>query len=109
MTTTRGAVLVTGCSSGIGRATAPHLAARGHTISAGLRRMEEAEELARAPGRIVPVLLDVTDPASVEFARDRVVAECGAAGLLAVVNNAGRNLAAAWETRRMSRRCACSR
>jgi NAD(P)-dependent dehydrogenase (short-subunit alcohol dehydrogenase family) len=94
----RGAILVTGCSSGIGRATALQLHARGYTVFAGLRRMDGAEELRRgASPRLIPLLLDVTDPDGITVARERVAAACGEDGLLAVVNNAGRNLGGPWE------------
>src|ERR671933_120651 len=88
------AVLITGCSSGIGRATAQHLAGRGHTVYATARREESIADLAALGCRTLA--LDVTDEASMTAAVDRVVAEEGAVG--ALVNNAGYSLSGAIET-----------
>lgn len=84
-------VLITGASSGFGRATAHALAAAGHTLFAGARDLAGrnrvvAEEL-RAKG-IEPVELDVTSDASVEAAISTVLARSGGR-LDVVVNNAG--------------------
>ena len=80
-----GAVLVTGCSSGIGHATALRLASRGHLVHATARRPEALDDLAAAGCRILP--LDVTDEASMRAAVAAVEAEHGRVGVL--VNNAG--------------------
>jgi NADP-dependent 3-hydroxy acid dehydrogenase YdfG len=86
MTTSRN-VLVTGASSGIGAATAGVLAGAGHRVYAAGRRLERLEQLAgRRPG-IVPLALDVTDPASIDAAVKRIEADGG--GVDVVVNNAG--------------------
>lgn len=89
-----GAVLVTGCSSGIGRATAALLASRGHTVYATARREQSLADLAAAGCRTLA--LDVTDEDSRQSAVDRVVSECGAVG--ALVNNAGYSQSGALET-----------
>ena len=52
-------VLVTGCSSGIGRATAEHLAGRGWTVYASARRPESIADLERSGCKVLA--LDVTD------------------------------------------------
>lgn len=78
-------VLVTGCSSGIGLATANVLLARGHTVYATARRLETLHDLARAGARILEV--DVTDEASMRAAVEAIEHEHGAVG--ALVNNAG--------------------
>ena len=80
------AVLVTGASSGIGRATVAACAARGWRVAATMRRPEDAADLATLPGvEVLP--LDVTNQESVESAVASVVARFGR--LDAVVNNAG--------------------
>jgi NAD(P)-dependent dehydrogenase (short-subunit alcohol dehydrogenase family) len=83
-------VLVTGASTGIGRATALHLDAAGWRVFAGVRKEEDAASL-RAAGseRLVPLMLDVTDAAQIAAAAERIGAEVGAAGLDGLVNTAG--------------------
>ncbi|MBI4940309.1 MAG: SDR family NAD(P)-dependent oxidoreductase [Actinobacteria bacterium] len=78
-------VLVTGCSSGIGLATAQRLLTAGHTVYATARRPETLDGLARAGARVLA--LDVTDEASMRTAVEAVEHEHGAVG--ALVNNAG--------------------
>ncbi|MGZ8795573.1 MAG: SDR family NAD(P)-dependent oxidoreductase, partial [Gaiellaceae bacterium] len=67
---TRGAVVITGASTGIGQASALHLASLGFKVFAGVRREEDAERLraAAANGNIEPVQIDVTDQASIDAA-----------------------------------------
>jgi NAD(P)-dependent dehydrogenase (short-subunit alcohol dehydrogenase family) len=79
------AVLITGCSSGIGEATARRLAARGWTVYATARRLETIEHLKDAGCRTLE--LDVTDDASRRAAVDEVQRAEGAVGVL--INNAG--------------------
>jgi NAD(P)-dependent dehydrogenase (short-subunit alcohol dehydrogenase family) len=79
------AVLITGCSSGIGRATAERLAVRGFTVYATARRVEAIADLEARGCRTMA--LDVTDEASMQAAVDAVAEEHGAVG--ALVNNAG--------------------
>lgn len=110
----RAAVVVTGASTGIGRAIALELVRRGYRVFAGVRRDEDGQRLAsdaadasrasaggtdvpHAEGRaeparggeIVPLHLDVTVPEQVEAAVERVRADVGPTRLLGVVNNAG--------------------
>lgn len=93
-----GAVLITGASTGIGAAAALHLAALGHRVFAGVRRVEDGEALKRQGGAlIVPVLIDVTDPASIVAAARQVHEATGVGGLGALVNNAGIAITGAWE------------
>ena len=80
--------LVTGCSSGIGRALARELARRGQRCFASARRPESVRELA-AEG-LEAVQLDVDDPGSIRTAVDTVLERAGRIDLL--VNNAGQSL-----------------
>jgi len=79
------AVLVTGCSSGIGEAIARRLAASGHTVYATARRPDTLAGLAAAGCRTTA--LDLTDEASMVAAVAAVESAEGAVGVL--VNNAG--------------------
>lgn len=79
-------VLVTGTSSGIGRATAAQLAAGGFTVFAGVRSERDAESVATIDG-VRPVTIDVTNPESITAAF-RTIAQSGVP-LHGLVNNAG--------------------
>ena len=89
--------LVTGASTGIGRATALRLAAGGWTVLAGVREQAAGERLAAeasAPERVIPLTLDVTDAAQRAAAVERVSEQArsngsSGGGLDALVNNAG--------------------
>ena len=83
-------VLVTGASTGIGRACALHLDHLGWNVFAGVRKEADGRALGRdASARLVAVKLDVTDPASIEESVGRVADATGAKGLNGLVNNAG--------------------
>ena len=88
------AVLITGCSTGIGRATAEHLAGKGWTVYATARRAEAIEDL-QAKG-CKTLALDVTDEGSMTAAVAAVEAAEGAVGVL--VNNAGYSQSGAVES-----------
>jgi NAD(P)-dependent dehydrogenase (short-subunit alcohol dehydrogenase family) len=97
--TTSRAALVTGCSSGIGRATAERLAGAGWTVYATARKPETLGDLEARGCRTLA--LDVTDEASMTAAVGSVEAEHGAVG--ALVNNAGYSQSGAIETVPMER------
>lgn len=80
-------VVVTGTSSGIGRATAVQLAAEGFYVLAGVRRQEDAEEIKQK--NIEPVILDITAIDTLRALAERVEQDPLGRPLCAVVNNAG--------------------
>lgn len=81
-----GPVLVTGASSGLGRAICEFLASKGHDVYAGVRKQKDFVELAKMP-RFIPLILDVTNPEDVERGV-KVVRESGRE-LRGLVNSAG--------------------
>jgi len=84
------ATLITGASTGIGRATALHLDNKGWRVFAGVRREEDAASLREAGSdRLEPLTLDVTDPVQIATAAERIGVETRRAGLDGLVNNAG--------------------
>jgi NADP-dependent 3-hydroxy acid dehydrogenase YdfG len=91
-------ILVTGASSGIGRAVATELAQRGHTVFAAARRLAALEELAESHRGIVAVPLDVTDEKSIETAWALVDSASQGAGIDVLVNAAGFALTGPIET-----------
>jgi NADP-dependent 3-hydroxy acid dehydrogenase YdfG len=89
-----GPVLITGCSTGIGRATALRLAKKGRTVYATARRLESIADLEAQGCKVLA--LDVTDEASMQAAVNTVLEREGAIG--ALVNNAGYSQSGAMET-----------
>ena len=87
-------MLVTGCSTGIGRATAEHLATAGWTVYATARKLESIADLEDKGCRTLA--LDVNDEASMQAAVSAVEAAEGAVGVL--INNAGYSQFGAIET-----------
>src|SRR5512132_1578442 len=86
----RGYVLVTGTSTGIGAATALHLAEKGFHVFAGVRQAADGEMLrAQAPERLTPLIIDVTDESTISPAAAGVADVVGERGLAGLVNNAG--------------------
>src|SRR5918912_586974 len=88
------AILITGCSTGIGRATAERLAEKGHTVYATARRPGSIADLEQKGCRTLA--LDVTDEESMTRAVAEVEAAEGAVG--ALVNNAGYSQSGAVES-----------
>jgi len=95
--------VVTGASSGIGRACALLLAARGAKVAVLARRKQALDrlvaEIAEAGGKAIAIEVDVTDQASVEAAAAEVASTFGRADL--VFNNAGVMLPGAIEERKL--------
>jgi NAD(P)-dependent dehydrogenase (short-subunit alcohol dehydrogenase family) len=83
-------IVITGASSGIGRATALRLAGRGWRVFAAVRKDSDARSLdAESGGRLETILLDVTDHESITKAAREVAERLGGRGLDALFNNAG--------------------
>ncbi|PRY14506.1 SDR family oxidoreductase [Kineococcus rhizosphaerae] len=84
-------IAITGASSGIGEATARHLAARGAAVVLGARRTDRldrlVEEIAAAGGRAAAVRVDVTAPGDLRALVDRALERFGRLDVL--VGNAG--------------------
>ena len=89
-----GSVVVTGASTGIGEATATHLAGLGFDVLGGVRKDEDAERLLGQGVR--PVKLDVAEAGSIAAAREEIEQACGGR-LAGLVNNAGIAVAAPLE------------
>src|SRR3954453_2411842 len=90
--------LITGASTGIGRASAERLDSLGHRVFAAVRSDSAIEELRNAgTERLVPVRIDVTDAASIESAATEVGDAIGSGGLDGLVTNAGIAVAAPME------------
>jgi NAD(P)-dependent dehydrogenase (short-subunit alcohol dehydrogenase family) len=92
-------VLITGCSSGIGRATAERLASKGWTVYATARKVADIAGLEQHGCRLLP--LDVTDEGSMRRAVEEVERSEGAVGVL--VNNAGYSQSGAVESAPMEK------
>lgn len=86
----KGAILITGTSTGVGRAAALLLDKKGYHIFAAVRREKDAESLKEsASENLTPILMDVTKAEEIKFAADIVSKAVGDQGLLGLVNNAG--------------------
>jgi NAD(P)-dependent dehydrogenase (short-subunit alcohol dehydrogenase family) len=90
MNTSTGAILVTGASSGMGKACALRLDQAGYTVFAGVRRERDAHMLKQeASSRLIPMILDVTDHHTIAATAQMIRETVGTAGLVGLVNNAG--------------------
>lgn len=94
-----GGVVVTGASSGIGAATALMLARHGFQVFGTVRHPADRSALEAA--RVTPVLMDVTDTASIAAAHRTVVDGLAGTPLRALVNNAGIQVAGPLEFLRL--------
>jgi short-subunit dehydrogenase len=96
--TNSGTILITGASSGIGRATALALDRAGYRVMAGVRRLEDGVPLkADAGSMLETIVLDVTVKEDIEAARAHIETVTAGHGLFALINNAGFNYNAAYE------------
>ncbi len=83
-------VVITGTSTGIGKACVERMAADGWTVYAGVRKEADADRLSRdLAGDVRPVLIDVTDASRISELIGRLQADLGLGGLDGLVNNAG--------------------
>lgn len=80
-------IIITGASTGIGRATAEYLAARGDKVYAGARKKQDLESLGMI-NNIVPIELDVTNQEHINSVFDKISKE-DPTNTLSLVNNAG--------------------
>lgn len=87
-------VLITGCSSGLGRLTARHFAENGWNVIATMRK-PDAMLAAELPERIFEAALDVSDPASIDAALEAGMTRFGAVDV--IVNNAGITMVSVFE------------
>lgn len=86
----KGSIVITGASSGIGEACAIYLDKLGYQVFAGVRRKGDGEALKRkTQERAIPIILDVTDEASIEAAVKTVQLSLKSEQLTGLVNNAG--------------------
>jgi NAD(P)-dependent dehydrogenase (short-subunit alcohol dehydrogenase family) len=86
-------VVITGSSTGIGRACALMLDRNGFRVFAGIRKDADGDSLRSAASEsLTPVHIDVTDAASIQAMAEEVRSEVGDAGLHGLVNNAGTTL-----------------
>lgn len=81
------AVLITGASTGIGYACAQHLSHTGWRVFCGVRKSSDADRL-RSEG-LNPIILDVTDSASINAAMTILEKALEGFGLNGLINNAG--------------------
>jgi NAD(P)-dependent dehydrogenase (short-subunit alcohol dehydrogenase family) len=89
-----GAVVITGTSTGIGRACALRLDRAGFDVFAGVRHADDGQRLrAEASNRLRPLILDVTHHAGIAVAAKEVQEAVGERGVAGLVNNAGVNAA----------------
>jgi NAD(P)-dependent dehydrogenase (short-subunit alcohol dehydrogenase family) len=86
----KGAILITGASTGIGRSCALHMDRLGHRVFAGVRKESDGRALqGEASERLMPITLDVTRSDQIAEAATLVEQALGDAPLWGLVNNAG--------------------
>jgi NAD(P)-dependent dehydrogenase (short-subunit alcohol dehydrogenase family) len=82
-------IVITGASTGIGRATAEHLASRGWKVFAGVRKEADGAPLVEAQPNIIPIIIDVVKADQIRAAAHTVSAHLEGRTLDGLINNAG--------------------
>jgi NAD(P)-dependent dehydrogenase (short-subunit alcohol dehydrogenase family) len=86
----RGAVVITGASTGIGRECSLYLDRRGYRVFAGVRKTADGDALKQAASsRLTPLIIDVTDGATIAAAASQVEQSLAGVPFIGLVNNAG--------------------
>jgi short-subunit dehydrogenase len=99
MSNSQSAVLISGASSGIGRACALHLDKNGFLVFAGVRKEEDLQSLKESGSdRLTPIFLDITQPQQIEAAVETVRNHPDKPRVVAIINNAGIVLMEPYET-----------
>ena len=84
------AILITGCSSGIGKALTLALASEGYKVFATVRTLKDVGLLnIEGMGQVIPIIMDLSDIQSISNAVDEIVLKHDTLKLYAVINNAG--------------------
>jgi NAD(P)-dependent dehydrogenase (short-subunit alcohol dehydrogenase family) len=85
----KGSVVITGTSTGIGRATVLLLDKQGYRVFAGVRTEKDGESLKQAAsGNLTPIIMDITKAEDIKSASEFVSLAIGDEGLFALINNA---------------------
>ncbi len=85
----KGAIVITGTSTGLGRATALFLDKQGYQVFAGVRTEKDGESLKQAAsGNLTPIVIDITKTQEIKSASEFVSLAIGDEGLFALINNA---------------------
>ncbi|MBE8964974.1 SDR family NAD(P)-dependent oxidoreductase [Nostocales cyanobacterium LEGE 12452] len=85
----KGSVMITGASTGLGRATALLLDKQGYRVFAGVRTEQDGESLKQAASEnLTPIIIDITKAQEIKSASEFVSLALGNEGLFALINNA---------------------
>lgn len=89
-TNNRGAIIITGASTGIGKFCALYLDQLGFKVFAGVRQESDGAKLVEESShRIIPVIIDITKMETIYNASKKIDALVGEAGIVGLINNAG--------------------
>ena len=95
-------ILITGASTGIGRAIAVFLAQTGHQVFAGVRKSQDGDQLIAENSLIIPVIIDVAKPDTIQTCLEQIAKLRDPAKPFSLVNNAGVVLAGPIEALKVS-------